>query len=873
VQTDTLIATIKILKEYVEVGIECIDKGAKNPRGSYKKVISHKVTITMEKIRSYPLSSLLPWLAPLVIKFAILNGGIEVQLYRKNQLLKNWHASMLLHFLPEPLVKWIDEHHIALGPQPYPLIKQLWQYLLPLASKKLIIDPTALTELEEISQPQGFALIWRINRSLMCIEGGYEGADRYLGMGWFQKGTKIWSLKYHPSNAIDMQLRNLIMPVQHAKFLLSSIMPDLQQYLPIGIDFQLISDFAVRVIVLDAQIGRVTLALQCNYPQFLPTIQVRQQQVDVLLANQAIIGFPHQALTPVLIQLLQNSAPITIQGAGVPLFISEQLPVMRHFYQISDDMAAKITQSNPIVPIATLKPTLSFVQIYENGIGKYIITASYQYQQHTLDMSAFITARWNNQRFVQQHPVWFEWPYDSRDLVSIIQQQQKIQVLRPEEVMGFDTRRTALLYKQLIIHTMLPGETTPIERSKSIFKQLRYHGIPGGIVGDPKEMVTMFVNACEYVLRDNRQAHILWLVPSNKKGSVTRAVHDTTISSYVLVASLVTLRDEPTLLSRSWTLVIFQGLDILLDVSPQSSMLSQLKWQWALTSVTSVCTLGPSIMRILHLPDQYYEQFCARYLFDLERSPKSAVTSQSVSGPNTAQPTSPNVPKKDEMLRPPVSLAPAFIQTAPSIVPKKEEILTSAILLPPASTRPASDAINVISEKSSPLNTPIKSALSQFVSSSAPSPISHSIELNQKKIARLHEESEQLQERLSVEDEEGQAQLSIIPIPDPVLAAKVIREIVGPAPEVDEDWQIILQHWQPEHWEVINMLYQGHSAQLTTVGHKAHRPVSQLIDEINSPVDEHLGDLLVDPETHALSPHLRAIAENLIRWYFSSKDR
>lgn len=849
------------------------NKGRKTFGGSYKKAISHTVTITMEKIRSFPLSFLLPWLAPLVIKFAVVNGGIEVQLYRNNRLLKNWHASMLRHVLPEPLAKWIDDHHISMGPQPYPLIKQLWQYLLPLASKKLIIDSSVLAELEEISQPQGFALIWRINRSLVCIEGGYEGADRYLGMGWFQKGTKIWSLKNHPSNAIDTQLRNLIMPVQQAKFLLSSIIPDLQQYLLTRIDFQLISDFAVRVIVLDARNGRVTLTLQCNYSQFLPTIQVPQLQVDVLLANQAIIGFPHQALTPVLIQLLQSGSSITIQGAGVPLFISEQLPVMRHFYQISDDMAAKITQSNPVVPIATLRPTLSFVHTYENGIGKYTITATYQYQQHTLDMSAFLTARWYNQRFVQQHAVWFEWPYDSRDLVSTIQQQQAIQMLRPEEVMGFDTRRTALLYKQPITHTLQSGGTTPIERSESVFKQLRYHGIPGGIVDEPKEMVTMFVNACEYVLRDNRQAHILWLAPSNKKGSVTRAVHSSTISSYVTVASLVTLRDEPALLSRPWTLVIFQGLDILLDGSPQSRMLSQLKWQWALTSVTSVRTLDPFIMRILHLPEQYYAQFCARYLFDLERSSNSAVTSQRVSGLNTAQSTSPNVPKKDEMLRPTVSPASAFTQPAPPIAPKKEERLSSAILLPSASTHPASDVINVISEKSSPINTSIKSTPSQLVTFSAPSSICHSIELNQKKIARLHEESEQLQERLSVEDEEGQVQLSITPIPDTVPAVTMVRETAGPAPEVDEDWQIILQQWQPEHWEVISLLYQGQSAQLTTVGRKAHRPVSQLIDEINSPVDERLGDLLVDPGTDALSPHLHAIAENLIRWYFSSKDR
>ena len=751
------------------------------------------VVIIMEKIRTSPLSIVFPWLSPLVIKFALVNGGIEVQLYRNNQPLKNWQASMLRHVLPEQFIRWIEDHHIHAGPQPYPLIKQLWQYLLPLASKKLIIDSSVLTELEEVSQPQDFGLIWTINRSLVCLEGRYEGADHYLGMGWFHKGTKIWSLNNHPSNAADLQLKNLLVPVQQADFLMNSIIPNLHYYLPTRADFQLITNFAIRVIVSNARSGWLTLALQCNYPQFLSTIQIPQQKVDVLFANQAIIRFPHQALTPALIQLLQGGA-ITIQGAGVPLFISEQLPILRHYYQISDDMVAKITQSNPIVSIATLRSTRTLIHKYENGIGKYIITATYQYQQHTLDMDALLAARGQNQRFVQQYAVWFEWPHNSYDLMNTIQQQRVSQVLRAEEVMGFDTRRVALLQNQPTAQAIQPDGTTSVERVQSVFAQLRHHGIPGGIVGEPTGTATMFINACEHLLRDNRQARILWLAPSNKKGSVTRAVNDSAIYSYVTVASLVTLRDEPALISHSWTLVIFQCLDQLLDGSAQSWTLFQLKWQWMLTSVTSKRGLSPVIMRVVHLSEQYYEQFCARYLFNL---------------------VNPETKQKPEQ---------------PLILQHGTKTLTK----------------------------------------SAPLPIRLTIDLNQKKITRLHEESEQLQERLIVEAEEAQKQPSITFMPDP---APIVRETTGSAPEVDEDWQIILQQWQPEHWEIISLLCQKQSVQLTTAERKDHRPVSRLIDEINSPVDEQLGDLLIDPDTLTISLHLRTIAENLIRWYNSAKGR
>jgi hypothetical protein len=150
--------------------------------------------------------------------------------------------------------------------------------------------------------------------------------------------------------------------------------------------------------------------------------------------------------------------------------------------------------------------------------------------------------------------------------------------------------------------------------------------------------------------------------------------------------------------------------------------------------------------------------------------------------------------------------------------------------------------------------------------------IRRTIELNQKAIVQLQQESAQLQERLIVEaEEEEQEQAYITPISDQVSVTPMVSNVTGSAPEVDEDWQIITQQWQPEHWEIITLLYQEHYAQLTTVESKVHRRVSQLIDEINLPVDEQLGDLLVDPDTQAIFQHLHATAESLVRWYLSSK--
>ncbi|MEO7021181.1 MAG: hypothetical protein ABI234_13580 [Ktedonobacteraceae bacterium] len=877
----------------------------------------------MEKTRTSPLTFLFPWLAPLVLKFVLVYGGIEVQLFKNDQLIQNWQTSPLQKMLPKPLMQWIDTNHIATHPQAYPLIKQFWQYLLPLTSKKLIIDASALAELEEGGQPQDFGLVWNLNRSVECIEGHYQGADHYLGMGWFHKERKIWVLNTPPSNAADSQLKNLSMSLEQAGFLLNVSIPHVQQYLPTRADFQLITNFSMQVIVPTARHGKILLALQCNYPQFLPTIQIPQMKADVLLADRAIIQFPQQALTPVIRQLLQSRSPITIQGTGVPFFISNQLLTMRHYRHISDDSIAKIVEYNPIVSIATLKPTISLAHRHENGIGKYITSTTYRYQQHTLDMSVLLAAYQQKQRFVQQHTIWFEWPQNATDLVHTIQQQQVTQVLRPEEVMGFDTRRVVLLQNQPIIPNIQPAGTTPFARGKSLCEQLRQYGIPGGIFGEPKGFRAMFVDACEHVVRDNRHVCILWLVPSNKKASATNSLNRSTINEYVTVASLVTLRDEPALFSRSWTLVIFQELDHLLDGSVQSRMLSRLQWQWALTSITSPHALRLAIMQVLHLPEPYYEQFCARYLFDLEKSYPATALGKNVSGLKIVQPATPIVLKKEEALRSAVVSTPIPVaqvlhipmqrnaeasqtpQTSLQQRLEEQRALTQQRL----EVQKALAQQRLVAEKareSVAQNNSIDQARQKVhdgllrdlyaagqlnpatqqkpaqprIQPATPtptkptsSPIRRPIELNQQKIVKLHEESELLQDRLGFETGENEPEQPDSMLESEAVLAAVVKEATGPGPEVDEDWQIILQAWQPEHWECITCLYQGQADQLAIVGRRIHRPVSQIIDEVNAPVDEQLGDLLVDPDTQAIAPHLRTIAESLVHWYISSKDR
>ncbi|HEU5227440.1 MAG TPA: tellurite resistance TerB C-terminal domain-containing protein [Ktedonobacteraceae bacterium] len=855
------------------------------------------------KPHSSPLAFLFPWLSPLSINFVLVDGGIKVQLQRNNQLLQNWQPSKLRHVLPETLAQWMNDHHIFVDPQPYPLVKQLWQQLIPLASKKLLIDASALAELEETRQPQDFMLVWMVNRSLACIEGRFEGADRYLGMGWFQKGKNVWSLNNSPPAAIDSQLKNLTMPPQQAGFLLNSIIPYLQQYLPTRADFQLITDFRLQVTVLGGQGKTLVLTLQCNYPQLLPTIQIPDKPTDALLANQAIIQFPQQALTPVMAQLLRNGSSIALQGTDIPLFIREQLSIMHRYQQISNDTAAKIMQTHPVVPITSLQPTLSLTHTSAYGIGQYRMIAVYRHQLHTIDMAPLLVAHRLQQRFVQQHGIWFEWPYDSGNLAHTIQQLQAAQIVLPGEVMGFHMQRLASIHIQPPAPTIQPEGTTLVERGQSVFKQLRHHGIPGGIIGEPPRTAAMFVDACEQLVRDNPEAGILWLVPWRKKSSVTRAVNSSPCRSSIQVASPAALYHEPSLTTQSWTLVIFQAVDLLLLENIPLATLSRLNWRWALASVTSKEALHSSIMPILHLSEQWYGQFCPRYLFDLSKISHSqtAVSNRDIARPpSSPAPVTPSpaisMQYNPATRRPPVHPA-ANIPARPPTTPSYErpasppirhtiELNQQAIVHAHQEAAQLQDRLTMEKQqlepappKIAPANVPptIRREPTKII----PEPVKPPpppkkqpvIQLNQEAILKLHAESEQLQDRLSIVTMEHPAIILITEPPAPEPEQPAVGETQGSPPDVDEDWQVILQQWKPEHWEVIQLLYQEQHERLSEVERKIHRPVSRLIDEINEPVDEQLGDLLVDPDTQALSPHLHTVAESLVSWYFSSEGR
>ena len=843
----------------------------------------------IEKVHTTSRSSLFPWLSPLVLSCDLVAGGVEIRLSQSNRQFPDWQPSRLRHVLPKSLTAWMEEHSMHQCPQPYPLIRKLWEYLLPYASKKLIIDFSPLTDLQESRPPRNFALVWRLNRKLECIEGYVEGAEHYLGMGWFHTGTALWSLNTLPTPAVDACLRTPIVPLEQAGILLNKTVPQLEHYLPTRVDFRLIADCSFRVTAPLVARDELALSLTCNYPELLRTLTLPRQKADFLLARRAIVPFPQQAMLPTLIQLLQNKGSLVLRGIDIPLFIRNQLPLMRQYRLMSDEQAATITRMYPIVSLDMLQPARTSIHTYEQGVGKYYLVDTYRYQDQVLDPDALLTAYKHGQRFVQQGSSWFEWPGNPpAAFTRTLQQSRSTSPLQPEEVLGLTSPHLPVVGELFPAHPIQLAGTTSAKRARSLFQQLREHGIPGGILGSPPGLAKMFVDACERLLDDNRQARILWLVPAPKKSAVTRAVNASSISSHVTVASPANVRDESTLVTRPWTLVIFQELDKLCDTGTQTREFSQFQWQWALLSLTSTHATKSAFMHIVHLPQEHYEQFCEHFLFDVSKSQPAPAASRDLTNSDEVQ-----------------SLAIELNQQQIVKLHQESDLLQDRLIVedeePPV--EPDLPHVHMALTQSAPEPAPLSSI-------SAPAqpdpPTSYTAEAEDtarvpayagrlaREITQVADKAASWKQRLAAAtyqiagmlnlDTISKLQVEAVSLPvGPVGQVRVSEpthvETTGTsckstpmesAPALDEDWQTILQHWKPEHWQIILLLYRGQADRLPMVVRQAGRPLSQLIDEINTPVAEQLEDWLIEPETHTLASHFLATAGDLIQWHLSA---
>jgi len=290
----------------------------------------------------------------------------------------------------------------------------------------------------------------------------------------------------------------------------------------------------------------------------------------------------------------------------------------------------------------------------------------------------------------------------------------------------------------------------------------------------------------------------------------------------------------------------------------------------------------------MHLPQEYYEQFCAHFLFDVSKSQPAPVMSEDKASSDEVQSTGielnqqkiVKLHQESDLLRerlivedeelpiepelPQVHVAcaqqapvPASFPTAgapeqpaPLMDAPTEEENTAKV---PAYPGRFGREVTQIADKASPLKRRLAAATHQLAAI-----------LNLDVISKLQVEAASLP--VGLVNQVGVSELThAVTTGAPVRSAPLKS-----TPALDEDWQIILLHWKPEHWEIILLLYRGQADQLPAAAHKVGRPLSQLIDEINTPVAEQLEDWLIEPETHTLADHFLATAGNLIQWHLST---
>jgi hypothetical protein len=200
----------------------------------------------------------------------------------------------------------------------------------------------------------------------------------------------------------------------------------------------------------------------------------------------------------------------------------------------------------------------------------------------------------------------------------------------------------------------------------------------------------------------------------------------------------------------------------------------------------------------------------------------------------------------------------------PTPLPATKVQSTSPIAMPPSVSKPAEQKI------------------AKPVAPMAPHPITPpkmpALHLDDEAIQTLSQESEQLRERLTVEEDTPPATPvpRAVPAPSPapppgISQRSAMQNETAADSTIDPVWQAIARQWRAEYWDMLMLITEGQTALLATVAQRIGKPLSQIIDAINLPVMEQLDDLLIDPDAHTITDYFTDVAASLVRWHLARK--
>ncbi|MEP7286686.1 MAG: TerB N-terminal domain-containing protein [Chloroflexota bacterium] len=564
---------------------------------------------------------------PLTLRMMLVHEGIKIGIYEAERVLSHAEltSSDIINRLPPPLTQFLhsykntQEHVYLLA---WPDAKYLYENVKPYASDRFLLQCEAVKWITVIERPANFAIQWIYNPAQKCLERRLLNADQHLGKGWFQRDRYVWQLDKTVSGIALKWISLYQIPDRDVFRFVSEFIPISQRAKwPVFCSLSILTDFAIRLEISQAIDRSIEVQIVSYVAGVVEKLGYLEDDSKNMISGDLLLPSLRPVMTDKLIQLAHAHLPVHITGSDLPAFIQDE--IRPHATQLGIDMQS-IDREYPIADGSRLPFAWKLEHKIIQGVGQHIAIP----YLGNVPLCLVASEVEKGERFIADEKGWIEFtPVFRTQLDAWTTNGIGEFQITVRELLGLPSARLERANIQLPT-IVLPADANTAEHAGNFLDKLRFYGLPGGFSGAQADANSILVDQCQRLLKHYPDAKILWIVTYKKRAAVAAALQQAHIS-YVSAETAVNINKQVVLLSpgasveltKSWTLIILQDLDVLALSDAQVHFYSQLNRLWTLATFIKENWYDdqlhvPSILRALQLvPEnlQVFQQTCVQH--------------------------------------------------------------------------------------------------------------------------------------------------------------------------------------------------------------------------------------------------------------------
>ncbi|NJL54478.1 hypothetical protein HC928_04250 [bacterium] len=523
---------------------------------------------------------------PYILTVSLVPDAVQFTVTRAEKHLTH-HDLLRVNTLPPVLQTFLQQQpptqSLASYWLPFPLAHQLRQALANSVSATFDLRSQALDDLQIVDCPPDFQIVWHYDATRQMLVRQLPDGVWHLGAGWFTRQDTIWPLA--PPLRQHMQLW-MSKPELHSEEIGTFLINGLRTYQSphVRCDLRLETGFAAAVRIIASHKHSLDVQLVSNMPDLQRELQPLVGDPLSLISGTALLPGWHPRLRGRLLDLARSGAVTRLAGDVLLAFLQDDLLPNAEALHVD---VAYLKAAFPIYDAIRMPITWQVQHARRHGIGEYWAVPYVGQGKDAIALSTVLKQCNAGMRFVRMGDAWLEYTPAFKEQCARWQEQHAGPLqLAPQEVLGSYRDRLTKLHlmpPQIVI----PDAATEPERIRRQIATLRHHGVPVGIIGLQQEVPTLLAEACAQVLQEYSKAAILWLVPRSRHAAAMHALQRAAcpMTEAHAPGRVVLATPEMSMnLERTWTLIIFSELDLLMASSELAHVCATLKRCWSIST-------------------------------------------------------------------------------------------------------------------------------------------------------------------------------------------------------------------------------------------------------------------------------------------------